>query len=629
VEGIYFIIDFDSTFIQTESLEKLSVIASKEQPDRSYRIEQIAKLTSMAMNGEMSFEDSLRQRISLLRANRNDLESLVKTLKRKITPSFQRNKRFFQENQDHIIILSSGFHEFIDPIVSGFGLNPENIYANRFSFNETGEIQGVDELNPLAHNGGKVAVVRKLKLKGEVYVIGDGYTDYELKKAGLADHFYAFTENVSRDYVVKHADHVLPNLDELLFKFRLPASVSYPKNRIKVLLLENIHPEAVKILKQEGYEVETYTGAWDEATLIERIPEVSILGIRSKTIVTAKVISNAPKLLAIGAFCIGTNQIDLETADQQGIAVFNAPYSNTRSVVELAIAEMIMLIRRIPDKSIAMHQGKWDKSAANSREIRGKKLGIVGYGNIGSQLSVLAESLGMEVYFYDIVDRLALGNARKCNSLKELLKAVDIVSLHVDGRDSNTDLFGKAELSAIRKGTILINLSRGHVCDISMLAQAVRNGKIAGLGVDVFPDEPATNKDKFISELQGLPNVILTPHIGGSTEEAQENIARFVPAKIIDYVNSGTTYGSVNMPNLTLPEQKNVHRLIHIHRNIPGVMAQINGILAKNQVNIEGQYLKTNEQIGYVITDINKAYDKGITKELKAIEGTIRFRVLY
>lgn len=429
--------------------------------------------------------------------------------------------------------------------------------------------------------------------------------------------------------MVAHADHVLPNLDELLFKFKLPASVSYPKNRIKVLLLENIHEDAASIFRHEGYEVVTHTAAMDEVELQEVISDISILGIRSKTQVTSTVLSHAKKLISIGAYCIGTNQIDTRTCNEKGISVFNAPYSNTRSVVELAIAEIIMLLRRIPDKNSGLHIGKWDKSAKGAKEIRGKKLGIVGYGNIGTQLSVIAESLGMEVYFYDIIDKLALGNAKKCNSLTELLRVSDVVSIHVDGREENTALIGKRELKALKKGAVLLNLSRGHVCDVAMLAQAVKSGKLSGLGVDVYPYEPVSNQEVFQSDLRGLPNVILTPHIGGSTEEAQENIARFVPAKIIDYVNSGATYGSVNFPHLQLPAIKNVHRLIHIHKNQPGVLADLNNILAESKVNILGQYLKTNEEVGYVITDIDKAYSSNLTTELKQIKHTLRFRVLY
>jgi D-3-phosphoglycerate dehydrogenase len=297
--------------------------------------------------------------------------------------------------------------------------------------------------------------------------------------------------------------------------------------------------------------------------------------------------------------------------------------------VELVIGQIIMLIRNIPDKSTQMHVGKWDKSANGSFEIRGKKLGIVGYGNIGSQLSVLAESLGMKVFYYDREERLALGNATKCKSLKELLEQSDFVSLHIDGRKENTNLFGKKEFDLMKKGVIFLNLSRGHVVDINALKQNIENGKVAGCAVDVFPHEPKSNNEEFVSELRGLPNTLLTPHIGGSTLEAQENIAQFVTGKFLDYINTGGTSNSVNFPNLSLPILENAHRLIHIHSNVPGILARINQILATHGINIVGQYLKTNERIGYVITDINKEYNKDVIKELRAIEHTIKFRVLY
>ncbi len=409
----------------------------------------------------------------------------------------------------------------------------------------------------------------------------------------------------------------------------MSAPTSYPKNRIKVLLLENIHSEAVRLMKEEGYNVETYPAALDEDELVERIKDVSILGIRSKTHVTKKVLDNANRLIAVGAFSVGVNQIDLASCVKKGVAVFNAPYSNTRSVVELAIGEMIMLMRNLPDKLPLMHQGVWDKSAKNSFEIRSKKLGIVGYGNIGSQLSVLAESLGMVVYYYDVVERLSLGNAKKCNSLKELLETVDIVSLHVDGRPQNEKFIGEEQFRMMKPGMILINLSRGNIVDVESLREYMQNGTVKGVAIDVFPEEPKSNNDEFVSPLRGMPNTILTPHIGGSTTEAQINIANFVPAKIIEYINTGTTTTSVNFPNIQLPTLDNAHRLIHVHENVSGVLADINRVLAKHNINIMGQYLKTNEEIGYVITDIEKAYREEVRKELKEVKHTIKFRVLY
>jgi D-3-phosphoglycerate dehydrogenase len=333
--------------------------------------------------------------------------------------------------------------------------------------------------------------------------------------------------------------------------------------------------------------------------------------------------------MAIGAFCIGTNQVDLTDCLKRGIVVFNAPFSNTRSVVELAISEMIMLMRNLVDKVSAMHRGTWNKSAVGSFEIRGKNLGIVGYGNIGAQLSILAEAMGMNVYYYDLVEKLALGNARKCDSLEELLARSDVVSLHVDGRADNRHLIGDREFETMKDGVIVLNLSRGHVVDIQALIKHIEKRKVAGAGIDVFPDEPRSNDEEFLSDLRNQANVILTPHIGGSTSEAQENIARFVPAKIIDYINSGSTANSVNFPELQLPPVQSAHRLIHIHQNVPGVLATINQALARHNLNVVGQYLKTNEEIGYLILAVDKQYDSEVIEELKNIKHTIRFRVLY
>lgn len=405
--------------------------------------------------------------------------------------------------------------------------------------------------------------------------------------------------------------------------------VSFPKNKIKVLILENIHKQAEQIFETESYEIEIIGRALSEEELCEKIKGVFILGIRSKTHVTRKVLESANRLMVVGAFCIGTNQIDLEACAEKGIIAFNAPFSNTRSVVELAIGEIIMLMRRIPLMSSGMHFGKWNKSAKNSFEIRGKSLGIVGYGNIGSQLSVLAESMGMKVFYYDLVEKLALGNATKVDSLDELLSKVDVLTLHVDGRPGNKMIFGEEHFKAMKSGSVFINLSRGFVVEIEALVKYLKNGHIRGAAIDVFPLEPKSNEEEFLSELRGLENVILTPHVGGSTEEAQVNIAEYVPARIIDYINSGSTFGSVNFPNLQLPAQNNSHRLIHIHKNVPGILARINQFFSDHNINIAGQYLKTNEQIGYVITDLEQAYPEEILDGLKEIAGTIRFRVLY
>jgi D-3-phosphoglycerate dehydrogenase len=397
---------------------------------------------------------------------------------------------------------------------------------------------------------------------------------------------------------------------------------------VRALLLEAVHPEAARLLSAAGCRVETVDRALDDAELASALEGVAVLGIRSKTELTAGALAAAPGLLAVGAFCIGTNQIDLAAAGQRGIAVFNAPFSNTRSVVELAVAEIIAMTRRLTQKSADLHAGIWDKSAAGAHEVRGRRLGIVGYGNIGAQLSVLAEALGMTVYFYDTADKLALGNARRCSSLDELLEAVDVVTLHVDGRPSNDSLFGAEQFARMRAGSLFLNLSRGFVVDHHALREHIESGHLAGAAVDVFPTEPKARGEEFVSELRGLPNVILTPHIGGSTEEAQQDIGRYVAGKLRDFLIDGTTTMSVNLPHLALPARLGTHRLAHLHHNVPGVLAAINSVLAEHKVNIEGQLLGTRGELGYVLTDIAADYPPDVVDELAAMAETVRVRLL-
>jgi len=398
--------------------------------------------------------------------------------------------------------------------------------------------------------------------------------------------------------------------------------------KVRVLLLESIHADAVARLESEGYQVESVRNALDEAELIERIEGVHLLGIRSKTQLTAKVIEAADSLVAVGAFCIGTDQIDLAAAAQAGIAVFNAPFSNTRSVVELAVSEIIALTRRLTEKNAGMHNGVWDKAAEGSHEVRGRKLGIVGYGNIGTQLSVLAENLGMHVSFYDTADKLALGNAHRCASLDELLAASDVVTLHVDGRPGNAGFYGAEQFARMRPGSLFLNLSRGIVVDHVALREALVSGHLAGAAVDVFPTEPKGRGDEFVSELRGLPNVILTPHIGGSTEEAQSDIGDFVANKLVHFVHEGNTTLSVNLPSVALPQQPGMSRVVHVHLNTPGVLAQVNSILAEHNVNVEGQLLSTRGEYGYLITDIGGGYSAEVLEKLRGMSQTVRLRVL-
>ncbi|NMM75618.1 D-3-phosphoglycerate dehydrogenase [Acidovorax sp. SRB_14] len=405
---------------------------------------------------------------------------------------------------------------------------------------------------------------------------------------------------------------------------------SLDKSKIKFLLLEGVHPSALDVLRSAGYtQIESLAGALPDEVLKQKIADVHFVGIRSRTQLTAEVFAQAHKLVAVGCFCIGTNQVDLNAARERGIAVFNAPYSNTRSVAELVLAEAILLLRGIPEKSAAAHRGGWMKSAENAYEIRGKTLGIVGYGSIGTQLSVLAESLGMHVAFYDVVNKLPLGNARQVNSLHALLGQSDIVSLHVPELPSTQWMIGAAEIAAMKPGGILINAARGTVVEIEPLAEALRQKKLLGAAVDVFPVEPRSNKDEFVSPLRGLDNVILTPHIGGSTMEAQANIGLEVAEKLVKYSDNGTSTSSVNFPEVALPSHPGKHRLLHIHRNVPGVLSHINRILSDNHINIAAQYLQTNEAVGYVVIDLDAASSDLALDKLARVPGTIRSRVLF
>jgi len=407
-------------------------------------------------------------------------------------------------------------------------------------------------------------------------------------------------------------------------------TTSLNKSKIKFLLLEGVHQSAVDTLAQEGYtNVDYVKTALPEAELIERIKDAHFVGLRSRTQLTRKVLESAPKLIAAGCFCIGTNQVDLTAAREMGIAVFNAPYSNTRSVAELVIAEAILLLRGIPEKNAVCHRGGWLKSANGSFEIRGKILGIIGYGSIGSQVSVLAEALGMKVRFYDVVTRLALGNSSQVRSLKDLLNEADIVSLHVPETASTKNMFGAKEFEQMKKGSILLNASRGTVVDIDALAANMESGHLAGTAIDVFPVEPRGNDDEFMSPLRAFDNAILTPHIGGSTMEAQENIGFEVAEKLVKYSDNGTTISSVNFPEVALPIHDNVHRLLHVHKNSPGILSAINKVFSDNNININAQHLETNETVGYVVIDIEADYSEIALQQLSAIEGTIRCRVLF
>lgn len=416
-------------------------------------------------------------------------------------------------------------------------------------------------------------------------------------------------------------------------KSKMSNATSLDKSKIKILLLEGVHQSAVDSLNESGYSnIEYHTGSLSEEDLLERIKDVHFIGIRSRTQLTEKVFDAAKKLVAVGCFCIGTNQVDLKAATKNAVVVFNAPFSNTRSVAELVIAESIILLRGIAEKNAKAHRGIWQKSAAGSFEIRNKTLGIVGYGSIGSQLSVIAESMGMSVIFYDVVGKLPIGNAKQVSSLSELLSSSDIVTLHVPEVGSTKNLMSTLEFSQMKDGAIFINAARGTVVDIDALCVALKSKKVAGAAIDVFPVEPRSNNDEFISPLREFDNVILTPHVGGSTMEAQESIGSEVAEKLAKYSDNGTSVTSVNFPEVSLPDHsdtKDVHRLLHIHHNIPGVLSNINTILSENNINISGQHLQTNDQVGYVVIDVDADCSGRALEKIKAVEGTVRCRRLF
>jgi len=405
---------------------------------------------------------------------------------------------------------------------------------------------------------------------------------------------------------------------------------SYPKHKIKVLFLENISEKAVQYFKEQGYtDVKKMSGALSEEELIKVIKDVHILGIRSKTFISKKVLDSAKKLQAIGCFCIGTNQVDIKACKQKGVAVFNAPYSNTRSVAELVIGSSIMLIRKIIDKNKAAHEGIWNKEAKGSFELRGKTLGLIGYGNIGTQSGIMAEAMGMKVKFYDVETKLPLGNAVSVKSIKDLVSNSDIISVHVPETQQTKNLISNEVIKQCKSGAILINYARGEVVDLNALAAALQSKHIAGAAIDVYPIEPEKNGDKFETPLQGLSNVLLTPHIGGSTEEAQENIGEDVSVKLYQYLERGVSNGSHTIPDISLPPVDGAHRILHIHRNVPGVLSAINTVMSKNKINIVGQYLKTNEEIGYVVLDVDSKLSKKAIDLLREVKETIRVRMLY
>lgn len=622
------ILDFDSTIVTVESLDALAEISLAKHPERDARLARIEELTKLGMEGKIGFRESLSERVSLLDANQSHLDTLIKRLKKAISPSFSAHKKQLKAVADRLYVVTGGFAEFVAPIAAMLDIPNTRVYANSFIFDDEGKIIGFDEHNELSQPGGKIPVVESIPYEGPKWVVGDGFTDYQIREAGAASRFFCYAETVYRPAVAERADSVVYGIDEVLAESDLPTRYSFPRSKINILLLDSIDSEAADSLAAEGYRVERVNEKLSEDELVKRIKEVSVIGVRTRTKLPARVIQAGKRLMAIGVFSVGTDHVDVAAAASKGIAVFNAPFSNTRSVVELALGEAMVLMRRVFAHSTALHSGAWTKSAVGAHEIRGKKLGIIGYGNIGSQLSVLAESVGLEVLYYDIAEKLSHGKAQRVTSLHDLLKQSDIISVHFDGRAANKNLIGKKEFEMMKDGVIFLNLSRGNVVDYNALRDAVVSGKVGGAGIDVFPNEPKANTDPFESVLQGLPNVILTPHIAGSTEEAQRNIARYVSERLTKYIGQGETLGSVSMPDLYLPPIQKGMRVLHVHKNVPGIVASVSAIFARHGVNIVGQNLKTRDQIGYLVTDIADKVSDELLAEIREVPETIKLRVL-
>ena len=639
------IFDFDSTIINAEGTELIIREAlQRENPEqREKKMERLKTITRLATKGEMPLGEALQKRFDLTRVTRKDVEKAAAHILNTINPKVHETIRIFQERGKQIFIFSNSFIELLNPVSVELGVPSQNLFANELVYQD-GQVVGFNEENPLFLSLGKVFLAEQLRneghLEGGTAVVGDGYSDLVIRKNNVANMFVYFSGTSVHKSIRKQADFSVDRFDQLLPLFFSDDELSNDSAEAfaaadnghkaeaipTILLLENIHIEAQNRLLQAGYNVERHQVSLDEKAIYESASEANIIGIRSKTHMTKKIISQLPDLWAIAAFSIGTNQIDLHAAAHSGIPVFNAPFSNTRSVAELVVGEIIMLMRRIFEKSMAAHGGQWLKTVEGASEIRGKTVGIIGYGHIGSQVSVLLEGLGMSVIFHDIVDKLPLGNAQRANDLYDLLKHADIVTLHVPDTSLTRGMIGDREIRTLRRGSYLINASRGKVVDLDALRRALLDGHIAGAAIDVFPHEPARPTDSFETPLQNIPNVILTPHIGGSTREAQENIARYVADKIHAFIATGNTIGSVNFPEVDMPRVKGTDRILHIHENVPGVLAKINSVFARRHINVESQILKTKDDIGYLIVDVNHRISEQVFNLMSHITETIKVR---
>lgn len=594
----WFIIDFDSTFTQVEAMEELAAISLKNDPEKEAIIEQIKHLTDLAMDGKMPFSKSLKARIALLSAKKYHINMLVNKLRKKVSPSFARNKEFFKKYQGRVLIVSGGFKEFIAPVVKSFFIEEDCIYANTFIYDKKNNIIGSDEENPLAQEGGKVKLLKQLKLKGQVIAIGDGYTDYQMRESGMAEQFFAFTENIARERVLAKADYIAPSLDEILYKMKLPMALSYPKSRINAVLLGKETFATESYFKLEGYNV----------IKRESLTNKAITDLNNASIIVSSLKQEIPnlntftKLICLAVWGTNNDQFNAFIAQQMAVPIFSSPFANTRSVVELGLGFMFQLSRQ------------------SNSELRGKKIGIIGYGNAGSLMGVLAQNLGMDVLYFDEKDRAPLGNAMACKSVIDLLKKSNYVVL-LQSKNAGT-ILAERELKQMQTNACLINLSYDNSVSVQTAVKLVQQKKLLGFAMDFQQKE---NHLKIKQNSQ----IITTLSQRNSTIETQQNIANFTSEKIIQYINTGNISRSLNFPDIQLPALQGSHRFIHIHKNKPGLLAKINAVLAKHKINITGQYLKTNETLGYVITDVAKKYDNEVISELKKIDATIKFRVIY
>ncbi len=636
------IFDFDSTIINVEGNELLVQSALQRIPanERGPKQQKLLEYTTKATNGEIPLSEAMRGRFALAEITAVDIDQVAAAITKTINPMIQETIQDLLKRGKKIFVFSTSIQQIVLPVTKQLGIAGENVFTNTLKTDNNGKILGVEEDNPLYMSMGKVYVAELLKSQGRLLdgtaIVGDGYSDLAVKRNNIAEMFVYYSGTVDREEIRLQADFTVDKFNQLLpllsstAEYSQEAFADKPKTSVevvpKVVLLENVHPVAIQKLTEEQFCVQNFKNAWDEQELVNKAATTNVLGIRSKTKVTAKVIEQLQDLWIIGAFCIGTNQIDLAAASQAGIPVFNAPYSNTRSVAELVVGETIMLMRRISEKNEGAHNGLWLKQADGCTEIRGKTVGIIGYGHIGTQVSVMLENLGMSVIFHDIVDKLPLGNARRAKDLYDLLERSDVVTLHVPDTPETRNMIGEKEMMRMKRHSYLLNLSRGKVVDLDALRKMLEYGHIAGAAVDVFPYEPAGNDEKLETPLQHLPNVILTPHIGGSTLEAQENIANYVSDKMVNFIKTGSTIGSVNFPEIELPRVANTHRILHIHKNVPGVLAKINSVFARRNINVEGQILQTRDKIGYLIVDVNMDVSEQVHEIMKHITETIKVR---